>query len=136
MCSIHKNLLALPYKLAYEWRYYFWPPLYTAGDERAELAMKKALVDVNRKIALKLKKTNSSQEKVVQSYPESDVSTARTSVMVEWVCTEAVRDVQLPVVEEMTVHMSQELTKWLSINQVAIFLKDSFKFWRHIVYCV
>ncbi|XP_055995865.1 uncharacterized protein LOC125647895 isoform X2 [Ostrea edulis] len=53
------------------------------GDERAELAMKKALVDVNRKIALKLKKTNSSQEKVVQSYPESDVSTARTSVMVE-----------------------------------------------------
>jgi hypothetical protein len=54
-----------------------------AGDERAELAMKKALIDVNRKIALKLKKTSNAQGNVLQSYPDSDVSTARTSVMVE-----------------------------------------------------
>ncbi|XP_062568921.1 outer dynein arm-docking complex subunit 4-like [Saccostrea cucullata] len=53
------------------------------GDERAELAMKKALVDVNRKIALKIKKNNSSHVKVAQTYPDSDVSTARTSILVE-----------------------------------------------------
>lgn len=54
------------------------------GDERAEIAMKKALVDVNRKIALKLRKRNNAQhEQVSHTYSESDVTTARTSVMVE-----------------------------------------------------
>lgn len=47
--------------------------------------MKKALVDVNRKIALKLRKRNNAQhEQVSHTYSESDVTTARTSVMVEW----------------------------------------------------
>lgn len=49
-----------------------------------EIAMKKALVDVNRKIALKLRKRNNAQhEQVSHTYSESDVTTARTSVMVE-----------------------------------------------------
>lgn len=46
--------------------------------------MKKALVDVNRKIALKLRKRNNAQhEQVSHTCSESDVTTARTSVMVE-----------------------------------------------------
>lgn len=58
--------------------------LFFAGDERAEIAMKKALVDVNRKIALKLRKRNNTQhEQVSHAYSESDVTTARTSVKVE-----------------------------------------------------
>lgn len=58
--------------------------LFFAGDERAEIAMKKALVDVNRKIALKLRKRNNTQhEQVSHAYSESDGTTARTSVMVE-----------------------------------------------------